>query len=179
MNSEAPKARVTYLNGVEEMAPVQGHHCTVIPGGLLWVWGRGAQKSPTLPQDMSQSPLCTRAPLLMARTSVTGLLAQILDFFLPPLAHVPPLLPACHSPGTPALCPAHLQLLLQSLHLAAEGFHLRGICGSRLLLQCLLKTEDFLGELCDLGWEQERSAVTLSPATAEGEGQAFTGKSTS
>lgn len=66
-------------------------------------------------------------------------------------------LPAC------AQGSSHLQLPLQSLHLPTEGLHLRAAWGCRLALQRFLKTEDLLGELCDLGREWEVSAVAWSP----------------
>lgn len=50
-----------------------------------------------------------------------------------------------------ARCGSHLQLPLEGLHLAAQGLHLGAARDCWLVLQRLLKTEDLLGELCDLG----------------------------
>lgn len=60
-----------------------------------------------------------------------------------------------------AQCGSHLQLPLEGLHLATEGLHLGAARDCWLVLQRLLKTEDLLGELCDLGWGWEVSGVTL------------------
>ena len=58
---------------------------------------------------------------------------------------------------------SHLQLPLESVHLPTVGLHLGAARGRWLALQRFLKTEDLLGELCDLGWEWEVSAAPWLP----------------
>ena len=71
----------THLDGIQEVAPIQSHHGTVVPGSLLRVWGTGTQKSS--PPNTPQSPLYTQSPC----TRVTA--AKILSSFCPRLSWGP------------------------------------------------------------------------------------------
>lgn len=78
--------------------------------------------------------------------------AKILKYFPP--------MPATCTPGSPGPpeavscgpreCGSHLQLPLESGHLATQGRHLGAVRGCRPALQRLFKTDDLLGELRDL-----------------------------
>lgn len=100
--------------------------------------------------------------ILQCFPPVPGTCPQPSPGVLPCLACVPQAT-ACPQPSPGSLwaqCGSHLQLPLQGLHLAAEGLHLRAARDCWLVLQRLLKTEDLLGELCDLG--EGITLVTLS-----------------
>lgn len=120
---------------------------------------------------MSNTPLAPRAPLLRACSRVRAPVAKILKYF-------PPIPGTCTpgSPGSPEAlscgpreCSSHLQLPPESRHLATEGHHLGAVRGCRLALQRLFKTDDLLGELCDL---QQGGGVSGHPGpTAGGSGE--------
>lgn len=90
--------------------------------------------------------------------------AKILKYFPPMPATCTP-----GSPGPPEVvscgpreCGSHLQLPLESGHLATQGRHLGAVRGCRPALQRLFKTDDLLGELRDLQ-RGGGSAAALGP----------------
>lgn len=97
--------------------------------------------------------------------------AKILKYFPPMPATCTP-----GSPGPPEViscgpreCGSHLQLPLESGHLATQGRHLGAVRGCRPALQRLFKTDDLLGELRDL---QQGGGVSSRPGpTAGGSGE--------
>lgn len=129
--------------------------------------GRGGLREAG-PPETCQTPPWRRAPLLRTHTSVTVPVAKILKYFPP--------MPATCTPGSPGPpeavscgpreCGSHLQLPLESGHLATQGRHLGAVRGCRPALQRLFKTDDLLGELRDL---QRGGGVSSCPGPTAGD----------